>query len=246
MRYSPIIFLVLLVVSCNQQAPIQPIVPPQGSLGGVVITFSGISNALNASAQALRSQLQSKSLSSADGIGYTPLSQNAFTANGFRYLSATFRVTPTLSVTNLSYVARVNTAGGNATLFDTAVLNLKKFDGSSFTPSEAQTLARAVKPVQDLRRSGSGFLVNNDSADLQVWSESSASSLYGSTSKSFSSKPNNSSEALVCSASLCVRPISAANRIATSNAQTRAKVARCAKEKKLTRVSQITCTPESL
>jgi len=168
----------LTLAGCTSQTPATqpptrpPLEQPTKTLGGVVITFSGVSSdTLKASAQRVSSAgLSSQFFESAPSIVHTPLSQSSFTAGGFRYLSATFRVTPSSSLNNLSYVAQVK---AGSTLSNTAVLDMKQLDGSAVP--NANALALAVKPVQDLRRSSGALLVNQESADMQVWRESEVS-----------------------------------------------------------------------
>jgi hypothetical protein len=190
MRYTLLLFA-LLATACVEPPSTAPVVSvvrpkpqvpgaPTGKLGGVIVTFSGVSSeVLQASAKPVSSgpgkqNLSAQDLSSASGLSFTNINQNSFTqgsrtnGSGFRYLTATFRVTPAIELQNLSFVAQVK---AGSTLFDTAVLGLKKFDGSSYSATDAQTIARAVRPVHAPLPNGSSLLVNANNADFQVWSE---------------------------------------------------------------------------
>jgi FG-GAP-like repeat len=150
--------LVLAFTACNQNQIANPVMPSHPR-GLIEINFSEIGNAQpNSSAKNLNSSIQTRSLSdNGGGIDMKLVSTNAFTfkagvnrQDGFRYLSATYKIrnansTGTLYGTprnNLSFIAvsTTNTIGGSA------VSSLIKFDG---TPADSN-IAPLIRPTHEM------------------------------------------------------------------------------------------------
>ncbi len=162
MRKLLLPILVLAFSACNQSQLIRPIMPSTPH-GLVEINFSEIGNSQpNSSAKNIPSRNQTRTLSdNTGGIDMKLVSTNAFTFNpgvnrqdGFRYLSATYKIrnadsTGTLYATprnNLSFVA-VSTP---STLGGSAVSSLLRFDG---TPADS-SIAPLIRPTHEMTLDG--------------------------------------------------------------------------------------------
>jgi FG-GAP-like repeat len=158
MRKLLLPILVLAFTACNQSQMIRPAMPSTPH-GLVEINFSQI-NDLHPSSSAKNISVSSQNRTLGDlggGIDMKLLSTTAFTfnagvnrENGFRYLSATFKIrnadstgTPyTTSRNNLSFVA-VSTPN---TVASSAISSLLKFDGTPADPS----IAPLIRPTHEM------------------------------------------------------------------------------------------------
>ncbi len=158
MRKIMLPILILAFSACNQNQIANPVMP-SNPRGLVEINFSQINDAHpTSSAKNIISSSQTRSLSdNSGGIDMKLLSTTAFTFNsgvnrqdGFRYLSATFKIrnadrtgTPySTPRNNLSFVA-VSTP---STVGSTAVSGLLKFDGTPADPS----IAPLIRPTHEM------------------------------------------------------------------------------------------------
>jgi hypothetical protein len=140
--------LLFTIVGCTSTEPVKPVLnqpiqqpnQPLRGLGAVELNFSSIGSGLQAN-------LTTQALKEVTGLTYQSLSQGTFVKAGIRYLSATFKVTPSADVTNLTFVAEVKTG---RTILDTAISRLKKFDGTDADTS----IARDIKPTHGLMLTG--------------------------------------------------------------------------------------------
>ena len=189
-----VLTLLLVLSACGQS---NPTTVPKNHLGMVEITFNGIGTKnLTSSARAI-SGLGSEQMRTitdvANGIQLRSVSRGSFdvgtrgAADGMRYLSATYKVrnaeascTPTPSCTptayptirhNLSFIA-VSTS---TTLNNTAVANMKLFNGSLANP----VLAQNILPTHgmDFDRLTLQPKVALGGEDFQAFNESEVSSL---------------------------------------------------------------------
>ncbi|GGR39313.1 hypothetical protein [Deinococcus ruber] len=151
------------------------------SLGLMEVTLTGVGTS-HMSAQALpyHPGVQSQALTDLSGGLQLKYDSNGYSdRNGMRYAWATFRVrnaaangTPYASAQqNLTLLAVSTGNPSTATIADTAVRNLKHFDGSAYTDPLKTTLARSFVPTQKLDTSGNLNVVEQG-ADLQLLPES--------------------------------------------------------------------------
>ncbi len=145
----------------------KPSLPLEG-LGRVELSFSDLQNNFSAKLENVgSSQLGTQNFTTVSGLSYTALSQSTFLLKNVRYLSATFKVTSTTNISNLTFVAEVLTG---KTILDTAISRLKKFDGTDANTS----FARDIKPTHGLTLSGSGqdaLGLNRNATDFQAFAE---------------------------------------------------------------------------
>ncbi len=162
--------LLVFVAACASTEPVkppvltQPIQQPLRGLGSVELNFSSIGSGLEAS---LVPSLSTQALSETGGLTYQSLSQGTFVKAGIRYLSATFKVIPSASQTNLTFIAEVKTG---RTINDTAISRLKKFDGTDANPD----IARSIKPTHGLKLIGAAqdsIGLGVQQADFQAFAE---------------------------------------------------------------------------
>lgn len=150
-------------------SPVSPSVPsqPLKPLGSVELSFNGITDFVSATLEG-QNRVTPQALGEASGLTYQSLSQSTFVKGGVRYLSATFKITPNASLTNLTFVAEVK---AGTTINDTAVSRLKRFDG---TDADA-ALALNIKPTHGLTLIGADqntVGVSSGLADFQAFAES--------------------------------------------------------------------------
>jgi hypothetical protein len=168
-----VVSLAALVVACNAPTPTPVSAPlptatvaPSHNLDTLELRFDGLSTNLKSqlkSAVAITPQAVTK----ASGLTYAALSQGTFILDGTRFLSATFKVTPSASLTNVTFIAQVKSG---VTINESAIMRLSKFDGSAANPN----LALKIKPLHGMELTGIGqntFRVSNKRADFQAFAE---------------------------------------------------------------------------
>jgi hypothetical protein len=168
-----VVSLAALVVACNAPTPTPVSAPlptaavaPSHNLDTLELRFDGLSANLQSqlkSAVAITPQAVTK----ASGLTYAALSQGTFVLDGTRFLSATFKVTPSASLTNVTFIAQVKSG---VTMNDSAIMRLTKFDGTAANAA----LALGIKPLHGMELAGIGqntFRVSNKRADFQAFAE---------------------------------------------------------------------------
>jgi hypothetical protein len=156
-----------LLTACPSQPPEPSLLEPQI----LQIRFNQIEN--SSFRASVVNNLKTTALISNADFTLQAVSQSTFTVGsrasgtGFRYLRATFKVTPNASVSlrHLSFVA-VNLALTN--LDGTAISQLKRYDGTDANLS----LARAILPTQATGFDGFKPQISQDNADFQVFPSS--------------------------------------------------------------------------
>lgn len=161
----------IFFVSCgqplNSQPPAQPI-----ALGIVNVEFSGNGSTLSVNARQPRLNVGTLAFTNnAAGIQMSLFGKSSFDFQGFRYLSASYRIrnadaagTPyTTARNNLSFVA----VSAGAGIDGTAISRWQRFDGSPVT----NIAASSVEPSAGQALTATGPAVQSSFDDLQVYSE---------------------------------------------------------------------------
>lgn len=178
--------LAALLAACGQGPAAPTPVPPDSaprSLGLIEVTLSGVgTNRMTASAVPVpKSGVRAAALTDLPSGIQLRYNSNGFSdQGGNRYVWATFHVrnadrtgTPYPSAqSNLTFLAASVASGQNAaTIGDTPVATLRRFDGSAYVDPLKTAIARSFVPIQKLDTSGSLSVVENG-ADLQLLPES--------------------------------------------------------------------------
>ena len=181
MRKLFLLAMIFTLAACNQNQIITPAVP-SNPRGLIEINFSEISDAHpGSSAKNISSSLQNRSLSDvAGGIDMKLVSTDAFTFNagvnrqdGFRYLSATFKIRNADSKGTLYGTPRKNLSfvvvSTPSTIGGSAISRLLKFDGTPADPS----IAPQIRPTHEMTLDKFAFvpIARIGGEDFQAFSE---------------------------------------------------------------------------